>query len=156
MARVDADAAADLAAEAAEVYLAEASRCRLVDRCGPARVTVRSGVVLDGVLLPGAAPDGHLCLRATQGASVLIPTSVVRSVAGSRSGLRDESAPAPGRLGSLLREAWQSGAPLRALDASGTWLTGTVRLVGADHVELDPGTGAVVVLPLSAVEAWIL
>lgn len=154
---VEAESAAELAAEAVEVYVAEAARCRLPDRRGAARVTLRCGVVLAGALEPDASPDACLSLVSDTGATVLVPVTAVLTVTGSRAALRDEGPTGHRSLTSCLREAWQSGTRVRVLVGSGTWIGGVIRLVGADHVEIDTdGADAAVVLPLAAVEAWVL
>jgi len=146
---------ADLRDEAHEVFVAEAARCRLVDRAGPARVLLRCGVTLDGELTPAGedAVHEHLVLRRPGAGSWLIPVPAVLSVRGSRPGLRPEGDRAPRSLTSWLRETWSADEQLCLIDATGTWLVGRLEYVGADHVELvHAGTRTVV--PMSSVEMW--
>jgi hypothetical protein len=146
---------ADLRADAYEVFVAEAARCRLVDRVGDARVTLGCGVVIQGELAPdaGEAVDEHLVLHGAGGVVRLVPVSAVVSVRGSRAGLRAEGDRVPRSLTSWLREAWSAEEPLRLLDGSGRWTVGRLCFVGADHIELDDGEDPTVV-PLTTVEAW--
>ena len=146
---------ADLREEAYEVFVAEAARCRLVDRAGSARVVLRCGVTLAGELAPdhSDAVDEHLVLLGADGASRLIPVAAIVSLMGSHPGLRSEAHQRPRSLASWLREIWASDEPIRCLDGAGGWTAGRLGYVGADHVELvHDDTRAV--LPLTAVEAW--
>lgn len=146
---------ADLRDEAYEVFVAEAARCRLVDRAGPARVVLRCGVTLVGELAPDHADavDEHLLLLGADGGGRLVPVGAIMSLTGSRPGLRPEADQRPRSLASWLREVWASDEPIRCLDGKGRWTAGRLGYVGADHVELvhdDTRT----VLPSTAVEAW--
>ena len=161
-AAVQAEVDADLRADALEVYRAEAARSRLCDRRGSATVALRCGRVLTGSLgrlaAPPAgqtaAPDGFLELIDAQGRLLAIAPDAVLAVRGSRSGLRDELTSGP-TLASVLRGLWAVDGVVKALGADGTWLTGRVVFVGADHVELHLPDETLAV-PFSAVEAWVL
>lgn len=146
---------ADLRDEAYEVYVAEATRCRLVDRVGAARVSLRCGVALEGELDPECedAIDEHLALQAEDGSRRHIPVSAIVAVTGSRPGLRPEGARPPRSLTSWLRESWSADEPIRLMDASGRWVVGRLDYVAADHVEIVLGAHRSVV-PLACVQAW--
>jgi hypothetical protein len=146
---------ADLRAEAYEVFVAEAARCRLVDRAGAARVALRCGVVLEGELDPDSdeAVAEHLVLRGAGDVIRLVPLSAVVSVRESGRGLRPEGDGAPRSLTSWLREAWSADDPVRLIDGSGSPVVGRLGFVGADHVEIVDGDVRTVV-PLASVEAW--
>jgi len=146
---------ADLRDEAYEVFVAEAARSRLVDRAGPARVSLRSGVVLDGELLPDSvdAVDGHLALVGADGRTRLVRVSAVVSLTGSRPSLRPEGDRAPRSFTSWLREIWSADEAIRVLDGSGSWAVGRLGFVGADHVELAHGESRTII-PLTSIEAW--
>lgn len=152
---VAADADADLRAEAAEVFAAEAARIRLVDLHGRVRITLRCGQVVAG-LLDGDEPiGGHLVVCAdgseTVGQRWLIPTNAVVHLDGSRIDLRPElSPPAPRSIGSWLRERWLDGDAISVLDRSAVRHTGSITLVGADHVRLASSR----CIPFHAVDAW--
>lgn len=145
---------AELRDDAYEVFVAEAARCRLVDRMGPTRMLLRCGEVVDGTLAPdpGEAVDDHLALRGPGGRLMLVPSAAIVSATGSRSALRTEGGVSR-TVRSWLREAWMAGDPLRVLDCRGRWTGGRLTLVGSDHVELEHD-GLVTVVALSAVEAW--
>ncbi len=100
---VQASVDADLRDEAYEVFVAEAARCRLVDRVGAARVTLRCGVTLEGVLAPDCddALDGHLVLRRADAGVLHVPVSAVLQVTGSGPALRAEDG-APAALAGLV------------------------------------------------------
>lgn len=146
---------ADLRDEAYEVFVAEAARCRLADRAGPARVTLRCGVVLGGELEPQTddAVDEHLVLVGADGGTRLVRAAAVVSLTGSRPSLRPEGDRVPRSLTSWLRETWSTDEVIRLLDGSGRWAVGRLGFVGADHVELAHGENRTLV-PLTAVEAW--
>jgi hypothetical protein len=152
---VQASVDADLREEAFEVFVAEAARCRLVDRVGTARVTLRSGVTVEGVLVPGCddALDGHLALRRADGGVLHVTVPSVLQVTGSGPALRVEDGRLPRSLASWLRECWSAGEVIRLIDGSGRWATGRLAYVGADHVELADGADRAVV-PVQCVEAW--
>ena len=154
-ARVQSWLDADLRAEAYEVFVAEAARCRLIDRVGAARVALRCGVVLEGDLAPDSddAVAEHLVLRGAGDVTRLVPVSAVVSVRGSRPGLRPEGDGTARSLTSWLREAWSADDPVRLIDSSGTQVVGSIGFVGADHVEIADGEVRLVV-PLASVEAW--
>jgi hypothetical protein len=146
----------DLRDEAYELFVAEASRCRLEDRGGRVRVQLRSGHVVEGELSRAAAVSAHLVLVTFADRELVLPVHAVLALAGSRPRLRVEPAPKPPRVTSItswLRESWAAGDLLRVLDVRGTWRTGRLVLVGADHVELEEA-GTRLVLPLTSVEAW--
>ncbi len=145
----------DLRDEAYEVFVAEAARCRLVDRVGRVRVSLRCGVTVAGVLEPGSvdAIDGHLPVRQTDGGGLHVPVSAILAVTGSRPTLRVEDARSPQSLSSWLRECWSAGQPIRLIDGSGRWVAGRLDYVGADHVEIASSADRTVV-PLLCVEAW--
>jgi hypothetical protein len=146
---------ADLRAEAYEVFVAEAARCRLVDRVGSARVSLGCGVVLEGELAPDSrdAVADHLVLRGAGDVIRLVPVSSVVSIRGSLPGLRTDGDRATRSLTSWLREAWSTDQPMRLVDVAGTRVVGRLGFVGADHVELVDGEVRTVV-PLASVEAW--
>lgn len=144
---------ADLRGDAYEVFVAEAARCRLVDRVGRARISLRCGATLEGDLVPqgeGAVVD-HLVLRADDG-DLLVPAMAIVSMTGSRPALRIEGVRSR-TLGSWLREAWAADERVRLLGPSGRWVAGLVDLVGAEHVELDLD-GVLTVMSCASVDAW--
>jgi hypothetical protein len=146
---------ADLREEAYEVFVAEAARCRLVDRVGRARVALRCGVALEGELEPDSDDgiDEHLALRGADGRSLHVPVSAIVALTGSRPTLRVEGERRPRSLTSWLRECWSADGSIRLIDGSGRWVVGRLDFVGADHVEVAHGTGLIVV-PVRCVEAW--
>jgi hypothetical protein len=152
-AAIQADADADVRAEAYEVFVAEASRCRLVDRAGPVRLRLTCGVTLQGTLDPASSVSGLLSVREPVGRHVLVDPEAVAHMVGSHAVLRDEDRPPEQTLGRWLREAWADGDPVRALDCGGEWHGGPVIFVGADHVGLAAQTGPIV-LPWCSVQAW--
>lgn len=145
---------ADLRDDAYEVFVAEASRCRLVDRVGHARLLLRCGATIEGDLVPSgeASVNDHVLLRSGEG-ELLVPTAVIVAMAGSRPALRSEADREARTLASWLREVWSDDAGVRLLDCTGRWITGRVDLVGADHIELAHDA-VLTVVPYSAVEAW--
>jgi hypothetical protein len=138
--------------DAADVLAAEAARSRLGDRTGPARVWLRCGQVLAGVL-GGAPPVEDALALTTDLGVVVVPTRAVVCVIGGQPGLRDE-ADRPGRLSRGLREAWSAAGSVRVLLRDGGWVAGPVTWVGADHAVLG-GTEPVAV-PFAAADAWLL
>lgn len=152
---VQASVDADLREEAYEVFVAEAARCRLVDRVGAAHVTLRCGVTLSGVLAPDSddAIDGHLALRRAGAGVVHVPVSAVLQVTGSGPALRAEEGRLPRSLASWLRECWSARDVIRLIDGSGRGVAGRLAYVGADHVEVVDGADRAVV-PVQCVEAW--
>lgn len=156
LATVAAEADAELRADAAEVFAAEAARIRLGDVRGPVRITLRSGRSVTGTVETAEPVDGHLVLASADppaGAShqLLVPVGAVVILDGSRIDLRVE---APGErarsIGSWLRDQWSEGGVLRVLDRTGALHVGPVALVGADHVRLAPSR----CIPFRAVDAW--
>ena len=152
-AAVQADADAEVRAEAHEVYVAEASRCRLADRAGPVRLRLACGITLQGDLEPGASVGGLLSVREPDGRQVLVAPGTIAYAVGSHAVLRDEDASGEPTLGGWLRESWADGEPVRALGGDGGWHSGPVTFVGADHAVLDAASGPVV-LPWRSVQAW--
>ena len=150
---VQADHDADLRSEAREVFLAEAARCRLADRHGRGQVLLRCGVLLDGEWCPQERIAGFVTLLGLDGRRQLAAEQAIVLVTGTRSALRVESTGREATLGQWLREAWDDGDILRALDARGGWHAGPVAFVGADHVVIETDTGAVA-LPTGTVQAW--
>jgi hypothetical protein len=144
---------ADLRDDAYEVFVAEVSRCRLVDRVGRARVLLRCGATVEGDLAPqgDGSVDDHLLVRTGDG-DLLVPTTAIAAMSGSRTALRGEGAPVR-TLASWLREAWAADGRVRLLDGTGRWLAGRIDMVGADHVELDLD-GVPTVVPCASVDAW--
>jgi hypothetical protein len=141
--------------EAYEVFVAEASRCRLTDRTGPIRVALRCGRVMTGVVVVDAdRPAGTIAVRVETGALLLLPHEAILHVSGTRPGLRDEGR-SPPSLASLLRETWSLGTSTRLLLADGRWMGGVLEFVGGDHVDLGTADGSVSI-PFLAVEAWSL
>lgn len=150
---VQAEEDADLRAEAREVFLAEAARCRLADRHGSGRVLLRCGVGLDGAWCPHERVAGFVSVDGADGRRYLLTADAIVLVVGTQSALRDESSVRETTIGQWLREAWSDGHPLRALDASGSWHAGAIAFVGADHAVIDTDSGPVL-LPTGSVEAW--
>lgn len=150
---VQAEHDADLRAEAREVFAVEAARCRLADRVGQGRVLLRCGVRLAGAWQPGDRIAGFIAMRDGDGRGYLVAEDAVVLVTGTQSALRDESACPETTLGHWLRQAWDDGEPVRALDALGDWHAGPVSFVGADHVVIDTDAGPAV-LPAGTVQAW--
>jgi hypothetical protein len=141
--------------EAYEVFVAEASRCRLTDRTGPIRVALRCGRVMTGVVAADAdRTAGTIAIRVESGALLLLPHEAILHVRGTRPGLRDEVRSHPS-LASLLRETWSLGTSTRLLLADGRWMGGILEFVGGDHVDLCTADGSVSI-PFHAVEAWSL
>lgn len=137
---------------AAEVLAAEAARSRLGDRAGPARVWLRCGQVLSGVL-GGAPPAEDALLLRTDLGEIVVPEHALVCVIGGRPGLRDEDGRPP-RLSQLLREAWTAGGSVRVLVRDGGWVAGPVAWVGADHAVLDGAEP--IAVPFAAADAWVL
>jgi hypothetical protein len=166
-AEVESDLAADVAAEAYDVFVAEAARVHLVDRRGHVRVQLCSGASLAGEVLDGDEVAGHLGLREESGAVSLVCVAAIVCLRGSRVALRpvDPEDGRPGGLpvgpgtsiGSWLRGVGEEGAVIRVALADGTVLAGTVVLVAADHVELvELGSADRVAVPFGAVEYWMI
>lgn len=149
------DLDSQLRGEAYEVFVAEASRCRFVDRKGSIRVALRCGLVVVGVVADGIdRPPGTMAVRDGAGALLLLPHEAVLQMSGSRPCLRDESDTAP-TLAALLRESWSLAAPIRLLLADGRWIGGVIDFVGGDHLDLRTADGPLSI-PFLAVEAWRL
>jgi hypothetical protein len=142
---------ADLRDEAYEVFVVEAARSRLQDRVGPARLSLRCGLALEGQLGAEDVIGGHLRLRDHVGRHLVVPVAAVVTVSGTRPGLRPEGHERT--LTSWLREAWSSGDPVSVLACSGQWIAGRLTRVGGDHVDLDLGEAELTVA-IAAVEAW--
>lgn len=152
-ARVQSDLDAEARQEAREVFVAEAARCRLADRVGDVRLTLRCGTAVDGVLVAEEPVAGHLTLRDASGRHHVIPAAAVVTMRRSRTALRPEGADEATPITQWLREAWAVHEAIRLLDSAGTSRTGVVSFVGADHVELHDSADSVVI-PLAAVEMW--
>lgn len=150
---IQAEQDADVRAEAREVFLAEAARCRLVDRHGPGQVLLRCGERLEGEWCPQEPVAGFVTVLGNDGRQHLVAERAIAAIAGTQSALRVETGARERTLGQWLREAWAEGHPIRALDATGGWHTGPVAFVGADHAVIDTETGPVV-LPAGSVQAW--
>lgn len=144
---------ADLRAEAREVFLAEAARCRLADRHGAGRVLLRCGVGLEGAWTAEEPVAGYVCMLGPEGRRHVVAVDAIVLVVGTQSALRVETSSRETTLGQWLREAWADGDVVRALDASGCTHAGPVGFVGADHVVIDTESGPVV-LPTGTVQAW--
>ncbi len=161
-AAVQGDLDAYVVEEAHEVFLAEAARTRLLDRRGTARIALRGGGEVRGVIVEEPHVLGHVALRDPDGTTSLVALDAIGFLTGSEVRLRPETgasatASAVGDAGctlaSWLREEWQRGSVLHVLDRSGSRWAGRATFVGADHAELDCPTG-LVVLPYAAVDCW--
>ena len=150
---IQAEQDADVRAEAREVYLAEAARCRLADRHGRGQVLLRCGVRLEGEWRPQEPVAGFVLMLDGEGRQHLVAERSIVVVTGTQSGLRVEPPVRERTLGQWLREAWEDGHPLRVLDASGDWHCGAIAFVGADHAVLSTDGGSVV-LPYGTVQVW--
>lgn len=146
-------------ADAYELFMAEAARMRLVERSGPARVILRSGVALSGQLVPPDGPNavhGLIDLLARDGRRLRVPAEAVVALVGASAALRDEGSSGPPRsIASLLREIWATRGRARTLLRDAGWIEGAIVLVGADHVELE-SAGERWVVPFAAVDVWDL
>ncbi len=148
----------DIRDDAFELYMAEASRLRIRDRSGTARIRLRCGVSVLGTM--GASisigeVDGCLSLDAT-GRVLLVAVGSIVAIHGGTTRLRDESAVRGSRtVTSLLREYWSTGARVRALLGDGRWIDGVIVLVASDHVELLVAED-IWTIPLAGIEAWDL
>lgn len=155
---VQAEVDADLVDEAYEVFLAEATRLRLVDRQGAVRIQLRCGVHVEGDLSDDLRVRAHVGVTTTSGGIVLVATRAVVVLEGSVRGLRAEctaDAASDVTLASWLREAWRAGALLRVTCGDGLVRTGVLRWVGADHAELLGASGIHPwVVPYESAEAW--
>lgn len=159
-AAVSADDAAEVRADAAELFAAEAARTRLVDLRGSVRIRVRCGETLQGIVTTDDPVDAHVMLTSAPSPGtfdggrtrcLLVPTDAVLQIDGSSIDLRQEAVTrVPRTIGSWLRERWSDGEVVRILDRSGVVQTGAVTFVGADHVRLDSGR----CVAWSAVDAW--
>lgn len=157
-AAIHAEADADLRADAAEVFAAEAARTHLVDLRGSLRIQLRSGAVVRGRASAGSERiDGHLSLTdaaASGGGAaepvLLVPVEAVVVIDDSESALPSESPSRPRSLGSWLRDRWSQGEVVRILDRCGATHVGVVTFVGADHVRLDSMRR----IAYRAVDAW--
>lgn len=151
LARVRSDEDVETRLEAREVFLAEAARCRLVDRLGRVRVQVRGGHQVEGALTRDPRVADHLVIEGRCWS--LVPVGAVVVLAGSRPGLRPEPPEGERSVGSVLRDMWVVGASLRALCSDGGTHVGSLAFVGADHVDLRTAAG-VLSLPFASVAAW--
>lgn len=151
-AAVQSDLDAEVRAEAHDLYTVEASRSRLEDRVGDARILLRCGISFDGRIAPERVA-GHLVIDRPGGLRVVVPVPAIVTVVGSVPGMRAEGEPEPPGIGSWLREAWAAGDVVHALDGAGVWWVGPLAFVGADHVEVDV-RGRRVLLPWATVESW--
>ncbi len=143
----------ELRGEAADLLAAEAARCRLTDRAGPAVVRLDDGTVVRGTLVPDAV-EGWLAVEGQQAdAQVLVNVSAVVTVVGSRPTLRRDDGRLPVTIGSWLREAHAASAQLRAVLAGGEVVVGRPTSVGADHAELTDA-GRAIVVRTAAVRRW--
>ncbi len=151
-ARVAAGLDDDTRAEAAEVYAAEAARCRLADRTGQVLLRLQGGHVVQGRLVPDEPIADHLVVDA--GRWALVPVRAVLSSTGSRPALRAEAGPRDRSAASVLRDLWFEDAVLTVLGTDGATHRGSLCFVGADHV--DVGTsGGPVTLPSTAIAAYL-
>lgn len=176
-ATVEGELRAEVVDEAYEVYVAEAGRTRLVDREGPARLHLRSGTLIAGDVVRHEPVAGHLRVRLLAGEDVVVPTTALVAVHGTRprlrseARLRSEEETAPGlpdrrpdglkdarpegrSVSSWLRACWLSGLPLRVGTVDGATWAGTLAAVGADHVALLDAAGEEWLLPFASVEYW--
>lgn len=152
LARVRASQDVETRLEAAEVFVAESGRCRLVDRVGEARVRLRGGHHLEGVLGREPCVADHLVVEGAWWS--LVPVAAVLSLTGSRPGLRSEAPERERTVASVLREMWQEGVYVRALGSEGGSIAGPLHFVGADHVDLRTSSGTLS-LPMRSVSAWL-
>lgn len=152
-ARVTADLDLDIRLEAAEVFSAEAARCRLDDREGHAAAWLLGGHTIDGDLRSDDPVAGHLWMLGLRRS--LVRASAIVSLTGTRARLRTEEATPERSLGSVLREWWHGAEALRVLTCDGGVTSGVLGFVGADHAEVRTAEGPVV-LPFAAVVAWLL
>jgi len=151
LARVRSDEDDETRLEAGEVFLAEAARCRIVDRVGRVRVQLRGGHQVDGALAHDPRVAGHLVVEGRWWS--LVPMEAVVVLAGSRPGLNPEDPQGERTVGSVLREMWQSDTTVRALSAEGGTHVGPLAFVGADHADLRTASG-ILSLPFASVAAW--
>ena len=154
---VQSEVDSNLRAEAFEIYVAEAARCRLDDRSGDVCVTLRSGALIKGAALGARAVprvEGMIVLAEAHRGTVLVAASAVMSMTGATGSMRDEGAPTRS-LASVLRDSWGAGDTVRALGADGQWRSGRLAMVAADHVDLE-GAGGVTTLAVPGVEVWEL
>ena len=140
-AQLDAAAAADLAAEVADLTRAERATVGLLDRLRAAQganvaILVVGGDTVAGILLDVA---GQWVLVGDGSRRALVPLSAVVAVRG----LSIRSAPAAGEvarrlgLGSALRALSRDRVTVR-IRADGAELAGRIERVGADHLDVVP------------------
>jgi hypothetical protein len=156
----ESDAALDRAAEIADRVVAERGRLRLVDRLRPMLDAPASEVVVGTTghqplrgRLTGLGADWMTLLGDAQ--EWLVPLARVVWLRGPG----PESAE-PGSEGVLaarltfrlaLRRLLRESAPLGVSTVSGDLVVGTITTVGHDHVEVQPGGAAAVLVPLEAI-----
>jgi len=144
---------ADTREEAYEVFVAEAARCRLVDRRGSVSLRMRSGTVIRGRQAEGDV-EGHLHLEMDDATVVQVCAEQVVVIGGGAACLRREDA-SWRTLTSCLRDAWSDTCTIRVLATDGVWRHGEIDFVGADHVTLR-ADGTLVTVAFQAAEAWQL
>lgn len=141
----------ELRGEAVEVLLAEAARCRLADRVGPAVVRLVGGSVLRGRLVSSDV-DGYLRVDDGTDHDLLVRIGAISRIDGSQAALRREEGAPSVTIGSRLRATQGADAHVRATLADGAVVAGRVSVVGADHVEIaHDGTSTVLVVATVAV-----
>lgn len=160
MAAVQRDLDGDAMEEAHEVYVAEAGRIRLRDRRGAARMRLRGGREVMAVLAEDQGITDWLLAVDEGGATLAVSERAIVWMLGSSCGLRAERddaarSPVPSErsLSSWLRDVWREGLLIRAGLVDGEQVTGTLTLVGADHVEVQTPDGSMT-LPFAAVDLW--
>lgn len=139
-------------------------RARLLANVGATLAVRTSAEVYEGVL--AEVGGDWLLLHVALDRPVVIPTGAIRSLTGLRSGAREPSLVARGLgMGAALRAIARDRAVVRIVDLEGQGVTGTIDVVGADHLEMaehpadEPRRPANVrsrqILPLGAVSAVV-